>query len=109
MDITGNNCLWFPQVSLNSVGAPDSFKNSLSADNWLSANGLTLYERARTVSMDNALDADNHLKRITFANKIPTSGYQFIGVFEFVGRRTIGNKTFREYKRIADTTNTATW
>ena len=107
--LTGSQCLWFPQVSTKPVGSEDDFRPRLSAENWISQDGKTLYERAKTVSFDNALNANNHLKRITFANKIPTSGYQFIGVFEFVGRRTIGNRTYREYKRIADTTNTATW
>jgi len=98
-------CLWFPQCSLKAPGMKDLFKPSLSAENWLSSDGLTIYERAKSASMDSALDANNAFVRIAFANLLPKHGYEFIGVFRFAGRKN----GFRVYKRISDVADTNQW
>ena len=103
--LQSGNCLWFPQVSVKPVGTEDNFKSSLSAENWLTADGKEIWEKPKTAPVAKGLVAHNGLRRIVFTNTIPGEGYSFVGEFKYVGDK----RGYRVYERIAATSDTATW
>ena len=99
-------CLWFPQCSPKQCGTADKFKRTLSARNWIPYPRDHIYELPINAAFAQRLNLHNGDVRITFANIIPKKGYEFVGVFEYVGTN---KKGVREYKMIQNATDSSQW